>query len=101
MDALKASPVRNTDRSAASATHRWASRWAAAGARADLRRARGFGVLSRADALLGNEGFSEGLDFPRTLLPPQFRLAGAQPVEDFFDDTARLQAQVDALAKEE
>jgi len=60
-----------------------------------------FGVLSRAEALLGNEGFSEGLDFPRTLLPPQFRLAGAQPVEDFFDDTARLQAQVDALAKEE
>ncbi len=60
-----------------------------------------FGVLSRADDLLGNEGFSEGLDFPRTLLPPQFRLARAQPAEDFFEDTAHLQEQVDALTKEE
>ncbi|WP_164013979.1 FHA domain-containing protein [Pyxidicoccus trucidator] len=60
-----------------------------------------FGVLSRADDLLGNEGFSDGLDFPRTLLPPHFRLARAQPVEDFFEDTARLQEQVDALTKEE
>lgn len=60
-----------------------------------------FGVLSRAGDLLGNESFSEELDFPRTLLPPAFRLARAQPVEDFFEDTADLQEQVDALTKEE
>jgi hypothetical protein len=60
-----------------------------------------FGALSRAGDWLGNEGFSEGLDFPRTLLPPAFRLARAQPVEDFFEDTAGLQEQVDALTKEE
>lgn len=60
-----------------------------------------FGIVSRADDLLGNEGFSEGLDFPRTLLPPHFRLARAQPAEDFFEDTARLQEQVDALTQEE
>nr|WP_225937601.1 FHA domain-containing protein [Myxococcus sp. RHSTA-1-4] len=60
-----------------------------------------FGVLSRADDLLGNESFSEALDFPRTLLPPAFRVAGARPVEDFFEDTSSLQEQVDALAREE
>jgi hypothetical protein len=60
-----------------------------------------FGVLSRAENLLGNESFSEELDFPRTLLPPAFRLARAQPVEDFFEDTASLQEQVDTLTKEE
>jgi hypothetical protein len=60
-----------------------------------------FGALSRADDLLGNESFSERLDFPRTLLPPAFRVAGAQPVEDFFEETAALQEQVDTLAKEE
>lgn len=61
----------------------------------------GFGVLSRVGDLLGNEGFDEGLDFPRTLLPPSFRLAHARPVADFFEDTAGLQEDVDALAKEE
>nr|WP_211194120.1 FHA domain-containing protein [Pyxidicoccus fallax] len=61
----------------------------------------GFGAVSRADELLGNESFSESLDFPRTLLPPAFRLAGARPVDDFLEDTAGLQEEVDALAKEE
>ncbi|MFP2932367.1 FHA domain-containing protein [Pyxidicoccus sp. 3LG] len=60
-----------------------------------------FGGLSRADDLLGNESFSEGLDFPRTLLPPAFRLAGTKPVEGFFQDMDGLVEQVDALAKEE
>ncbi|QSQ25766.1 FHA domain-containing protein [Pyxidicoccus parkwayensis] len=60
-----------------------------------------FGVLSRAGDLLGNEGFDAGLDFPRTLLPPALRLARAQPVEEFFEDTAGLQDEVDALTKEE
>jgi hypothetical protein len=60
-----------------------------------------FGALSRADDLLGNESFSDSLDFPRTLLPPAFRVAGARPVEAFFEDTEDLQEAVDALAKEE
>ncbi|MCP3138022.1 FHA domain-containing protein [Pyxidicoccus xibeiensis] len=60
-----------------------------------------FGGLSRADELLGNESFSPELDFPRTLLPPAFRLAGTQPVETFFEETDGLVEQVDALVKED
>jgi hypothetical protein len=60
-----------------------------------------FGAVSRANDLLGNEPFSTSLDFSRTLLPPVFRVARAQPVESFFEDLDGLQEQVDALAKEE
>lgn len=60
-----------------------------------------FGAVSRANDLLGNEPFSTSLDFPRTLLPPAFRLARAQPVDSFFEEMGGLQEQVDTLAKEE
>ena len=59
-----------------------------------------FGALSRADEWLGNESFSTELGFRRALLPPAFRLVGAEPVEDFFADAVKVQEQVDALAKE-
>jgi hypothetical protein len=61
----------------------------------------GFGLLIQARNLLGNEDFSTALDFPRSLMPAAFRLAPASSVEDFFEETAELQEQVDVLAKEE
>ncbi|MCP3100430.1 FHA domain-containing protein [Myxococcus sp. K15C18031901] len=60
-----------------------------------------FGALSRADDLLGNEPFSTSLEFPRTLLPPSFRLSGERSVEAFFAGTEGLQEEVDALVREE
>ncbi|EAU62579.1 FHA domain-containing protein [Stigmatella aurantiaca] len=61
----------------------------------------GFGTLVQAQELLGNEGFSTELDFPRTLLPSSLRLVPASTLEEFFQETAGLQEQVDTLAKEE
>ncbi len=60
----------------------------------------GFGLLSQAEDLLGNESFSRSLRFPRTLLPGVFRLAPTASVEDFIEETTELQEQVDALVKE-
>ncbi|MDC0707772.1 FHA domain-containing protein [Stigmatella sp. ncwal1] len=61
----------------------------------------GFGTLVQAQELLGNEGFSTALDFPRTLLPSSLRLVPASTLEEFFQETADIQEQVDTLAKEE
>ena len=58
-----------------------------------------FGALTQADSLLDEEEFSSSLDFDRMLLPPAFRLAPAQSVDAFFEETHDVQAEVDALAK--
>ncbi|MDY7227872.1 FHA domain-containing protein [Hyalangium rubrum] len=60
----------------------------------------GFGLLLQAQELLGNEDFDTALGFPRTLLPSAFRLAPAASMDSFFEETAGLQEQVDALTKE-
>ncbi len=59
----------------------------------------GFGALTQAQSLLGEEDFSSSLDFNRTLLPPAFRLVPARSVDTFFEDTRALQVAGDAPAK--
>jgi hypothetical protein len=59
-----------------------------------------FGALTQADSLLGEEDFSSSIDFDRTLLPPAFQWVPSQPVDTFFEDTQKLQEDVDKLAKE-
>jgi len=61
----------------------------------------GFGLLIQAQNLLGNEGFSTVLEFPRSLLPSAFRMVPASSVDEFFEETTELQEAVDELAKEE
>jgi hypothetical protein len=50
--------------------------------------------------VLGNEEFSEALEFPRSLLPPAFRLAPAHSLDSFFEEVQPLEKKVDALTKE-
>ena len=58
------------------------------------------GVLTQADSLLDEEEFSSTLPVERTLLPPAFRLAPAQSVDRFFDDSAALREDVDELTQD-
>ena len=58
-------------------------------------------VLTNVSALLGNEEFSEVLEFPRSLLPPVLRVAPAHSLDSFFEDVTPLAEDVDALAKED
>lgn len=60
----------------------------------------GLGSLIQAQELLGNEGFSSSLSFPRALLPSSVRLMPASSVDEFFEEADGLQKQVDELAKE-
>lgn len=60
----------------------------------------GLGTLIQAQELLGNEGFSSSLSFPRALLPSAVRLMPASSVDEFFQEADGLQKQVDELAKE-
>ncbi|NBD13997.1 MULTISPECIES: FHA domain-containing protein [Corallococcus] len=57
-------------------------------------------VLTNVTQLLGNEAFSEALEFPRSLLPPVLRVAPAHSMDSFFEEAAPLQKKVDSLAKE-
>ncbi|RKH05362.1 FHA domain-containing protein [Corallococcus carmarthensis] len=57
-------------------------------------------VLTNVSELLGNEPFSESLEFPRSLLPPVLRVAPAHSVDSFFEDVKPLEKKVDALVKE-
>jgi len=61
----------------------------------------GFGLLSQAQNLLGREEFTTVLNFPRTLMPASFRLVPASSMDEFFEETAELQEEVDKLAREE
>ncbi|MCY1047475.1 FHA domain-containing protein [Corallococcus sp. bb12-1] len=58
-------------------------------------------VLANVPKLLGNEDFSEALEFPRSLLPPALRLAPAHSMDSFFEEARPLEKKVDALAKED
>ncbi|CAM3985145.1 FHA domain-containing protein [Corallococcus sp. ZKHCc1 1396] len=58
-------------------------------------------VLTNVPQLLGNEGFSEALEFPRSLLPPALRLAPAHSMDTFFEEVRPLEKKVDTLAKED
>jgi hypothetical protein len=60
----------------------------------------GFGALMQAEDLLGNEEFTTSMEFPRMLLPASFRLLPASSADDFFEETTRLQRQVDELTQE-
>jgi chromate transport protein ChrA len=60
----------------------------------------GLGTLIQAQEMLGNEGFSSSLSFPRALLPSSVRLMPASSVDEFFKEAEGLQKQVDELAKE-
>ena len=60
----------------------------------------GLGTLIQAQELLGNEDFSTSLHFPRSLLPASLRLMPASSVDEFFQETGKLQKQVDELTKE-
>ncbi len=57
-------------------------------------------VLTNVSEVLGNEDFSEALEFPRSLLPPVLRVAPAHSLDAFFDDAKPLEKKVDALVKE-
>ncbi|WP_375759252.1 FHA domain-containing protein [Corallococcus exercitus] len=57
-------------------------------------------VLTNVSELLGNEPFSEALEFPRSLLPPVLRVAPAHSMDSFFEDVKPLEQKVDALVKE-
>jgi hypothetical protein len=59
-----------------------------------------FGALTQADSLLGEEDFTTLLDVDPTLLPPALRVAPAESADAFFEDSQRLQDEVDALVKE-
>jgi hypothetical protein len=61
----------------------------------------GLGALIQAQELFGNEEFSTAMGYPRSLLPASFQLMPASSLEEFFAETTALQAQVDALVKEE
>lgn len=56
------------------------------------------GVLTQADSLLDEEEFSSSLPVERTVLPPAFRLAPAQDLDGFFEDSDAVRNEVDALA---
>jgi hypothetical protein len=58
-------------------------------------------VLINVTELLGNEDFSESLEFPRSLLPPVLRVAPAHSVDSFFEEMKPLETKVDALTKKE
>ncbi|RKH71894.1 FHA domain-containing protein [Corallococcus sp. AB049A] len=57
-------------------------------------------TLTNVSELLGNEPFSESLEFPRSLLPPVLRVAPARSMDSFFEDVQPLEKKVDALVKE-
>ncbi|NRD60299.1 FHA domain-containing protein [Corallococcus exiguus] len=57
-------------------------------------------ILTNASEVLGNEPFSEELEFPRSLLPPVLRVAPAHSMDSFFEDVKPLEKKVDALVKE-
>jgi hypothetical protein len=57
-------------------------------------------VLTNVTALLGNEDFSDALEFPRSLLPPALRVAPAHSMDSFFEEVTPLEKKVDALTKE-
>ncbi|RKH01804.1 FHA domain-containing protein [Corallococcus sp. CA053C] len=58
-------------------------------------------VLTNVSVMLGNEDFSEALEFPRSLLPPVLRVAPAHSMDSFFEELTPLAEDVDALAKED